>query len=103
MELLGMIVIESSLFFVITAILLLVLRKISYYRFKSDFLHYLYIIFLAGFIGGNYFSIFRNGDAPILWLLGSYCPDYRGNVLVTFSSLAVCFLLSFCVPKMIRD
>ena len=87
---------KEILFFLITIMILLTLKRISNCTFKSSAYIFIYIILVIGFIGGNYYSIFMHGT-----LLINMLPEvsFKQNEVIRWSSIMVCVYLGLLIPK----
>ncbi|NOI83316.1 hypothetical protein F0237_21900 [Vibrio tubiashii] len=89
-------IVETVLFFVVSALVLATLYRVSKLRWSHTLAKALFILTLA-VLAGQYLVIFKDGSS--LSFFSAITPDYSSNVIVQFSSLVIVFLLSFCIPK----
>lgn len=89
-------IIETAVFFVISAILIGTLYRVSKLDWSCEPAKVMFILVLA-VVAAQFLVIFKNGSS--LSFLSAITPDYSNNAAVQFSSLVMAFLLAFCIPK----
>ncbi|MDC5842521.1 hypothetical protein OPW33_24655 [Vibrio europaeus] len=89
-------IIETAVFFVVSAILIGTLYRVSKLRWPYKSARAMFTLMLA-IVAGQFVVIFKNGSS--LSFLSAITPDYSNNAVVQFSSLVMVFLLAFCIPK----
>ncbi|MEX0336407.1 hypothetical protein [Vibrio tubiashii] len=89
-------IIETAVFFVVSAILIGTLYRVSKLRWPHKSAKAMFTLVLA-IVAAQFLVIFKDGSS--LSFLSAITPDYSNNVVVQFSSLVMVFLLAFCIPK----